>query len=67
MKEQWYKRLLIIKTVFRDGIEDLIPGYFAMVMATGIISIAAYFQEIKWLAIFLFVINIVIYLILFIL
>ena len=29
---------------------SLFPGYFALVMATGIISIAAFMLEIKWLA-----------------
>lgn len=40
---------------------DLFPGYFALVMATGIISIACYFLEMKTLAIVLLVINIVAY------
>jgi len=40
---------------------DLFPGYFALVMATGIISIACYFLEMKTLAVVLLVINIVAY------
>jgi len=38
---------------------DLFPGYFALVMATGIISIACYFLEMPALAIALLVVNIV--------
>lgn len=40
---------------------DLFPGYFALVMATGIISIACYFLEMRTLAVALLVINIVAY------
>jgi tellurite resistance protein TehA-like permease len=40
---------------------DLFPGYFALVMATGIISIACYLLEMKTLAIVLLVVNIVAY------
>lgn len=43
------------------GIEDLAPGYFAMVMATGIISIAVNLLQMKWIAFTLFYINIVAY------
>lgn len=40
---------------------DLFPGYFALVMATGIISIACYLLEMHTLAVVLLVINIVAY------
>jgi tellurite resistance protein TehA-like permease len=40
---------------------DLFPGYFALVMATGIISIACYLLEVNTLAVALLVINIVAY------
>ena len=40
---------------------DLFPGYFALVMATGIISIACYLLEMKTLAVMLLVVNIVAY------
>ena len=40
---------------------DLFPGYFALVMATGIISIACYFLEMKTFAFVLLVVNIVAY------
>lgn len=46
---------------------DLFPGYFALVMATGIISIACYFLEMNTLAIALLVINIVAYAVLWLL
>jgi tellurite resistance protein TehA-like permease len=46
---------------------DLFPGYFAFVMATGIISIACYFLEMKTLAVVLLVINIVAYAVLWVL
>ena len=38
---------------------DLFPGYFALVMATGIISIACYLLEMKSLAVVLLVVNII--------
>jgi tellurite resistance protein TehA-like permease len=38
---------------------DLFPGYFSLVMATGIISIACYFLEMNTLAVALLIINIV--------
>lgn len=40
---------------------DLFPGYFALVMATGIISIACYLLEMRTLAVVLLVLNIVAY------
>jgi tellurite resistance protein TehA-like permease len=40
---------------------DLFPGYFALVMATGIISIACHLLELTTLAVVLLVINIVAY------
>lgn len=40
---------------------NLFPGYFALVMATGIISIACYLLEMRTLAIVLLVVNIVAY------
>ena len=43
---------------------NLFPGYFALVMATGIISIASYFAELRSLAWTLFALNILAYLIL---
>ena len=42
----------------------LFPGYFAMVMATGIISVAASQQKIDWLAEVLYVLAAVAYLVL---
>ena len=46
---------------------DLFPGYFALVMATGIISIAANLLEMKTVALSLLVINVVAYVILWLL
>jgi tellurite resistance protein TehA-like permease len=46
---------------------DLFPGYFALVMATGIISIACYLLEMRPLAIVLLVVNIVAYVLLWLL
>ena len=39
-----------------SAVAGLFPGYFAMVMATGIIAIAAFQQDIGWLADSLYVI-----------
>jgi tellurite resistance protein TehA-like permease len=41
----------------RDAIRDLYPGYFALVMATGIVSLAAHFLEIEAIAWTLFYLN----------
>ncbi len=41
------------------AIANLFPGYFALVMATGIVSIAAHFLEIKFFAWTLLIINII--------
>jgi len=46
---------------------DLFPGYFAMVMATGIISIACFFLAMNRIAITLLIINLVAYVILWLL
>jgi len=43
---------------------DLFPGYFALVMATGIISIACFLLEKKTLSFILLIINIVAYVVL---
>ena len=44
-----------------QGAADLFPGYFAIVMATGIISTATFLLGMKWLAWALLVINLVAY------
>ncbi|PYS72146.1 MAG: C4-dicarboxylate ABC transporter [Acidobacteria bacterium] len=46
---------------------DLFPGYFALVMATGIISIACFVLEMKTLSLVLLVIDVVAYVILWLL
>ena len=48
----------------KEGVKDLSPAYFAMVMATGIISIAAYLLGMPLVAVALFWLNIVTYLVL---
>lgn len=51
----------------KSGIRELFPGYFALVMATGIISIAAHLLKIEAVAQALFVINKVAYAVLWLL
>lgn len=50
-----------LKTTLGLVVADLYPGYFALVMATGIISIATYLLEMKPVAWLLFGINVVAY------
>ncbi len=45
-------------------IQDLPPGYFAMVMATGIISLGAHLLGFRFIANLLFVTNVVIFVLL---
>lgn len=52
---------------FSAAIANLFPGYFALVMATGIISIAAHLLEMKLLAQVLLLVNIAAYAILWLL
>lgn len=40
---------------------DLFPGYFALVMATGIISVACFLLEMRTLALVLLVVNVIAY------
>jgi tellurite resistance protein TehA-like permease len=49
---------------FSEGIRDLFPAYFALVMATGIVSIACHLLELDWLAFPLFYLNIFFYVLL---
>ena len=44
-----------------DQIRDFYPGYFALIMATGIVSIACHFLQMSLLARLLFYLNIVAY------
>lgn len=50
--------------LFLRAAADLFPGYFALVMATGIISIACFLLGMKTIALVLLVINIVAYIVL---
>jgi len=43
----------------RRTVADLYPGYFALVMATGVISVASYQLGFHWLGWILFGINLV--------
>lgn len=47
----------ILLDEFRGGVQTLSPAYFALVMATGIISIGAFLMEMKWVALVLFYLN----------
>ncbi|GIK65713.1 MAG: C4-dicarboxylate transporter [Chloroflexota bacterium] len=47
--------------IIRQSIATLFPGYFALVMATGITSTACFFVGIEWLAQILLVLNILMY------
>src|SRR5262245_27220868 len=49
------------------GVRDLHPAYFAMAMATGIVSIASYLLGLRWIAVSLYWLNIPIYVVLWIL
>ena len=39
-----------LKSLLGDGVADLYPGYFALVMATGIVSLAAFLLEMEAVA-----------------
>jgi tellurite resistance protein TehA-like permease len=46
------------------GLREMHPAYFAMAMATGIVSIAAHLVGFRWIALVLFCLNIPIYVVL---
>ena len=48
-------------SAFRDGVRTLTPGYFALVMATGIVSIACHLLGLSLLARGFLWLNVVIY------
>src|SRR5215475_10280369 len=52
---------------FLRAAADLFPGYFALVMATGIISIACFLLEMRTIAVALLVIDVVAYVLLWVL
>ncbi len=56
-----------LRTTFIEGIRDLSPAYFALVMATGIVSIAAYQLAMPAIADVLLVINVIAYIVLWLL
>jgi tellurite resistance protein TehA-like permease len=47
--------------LIRQAVADLHPGYFALVMATGIVSTATFLLGMKWLAWLLLAVNLVAY------
>jgi len=47
-----------------EGLATFFPGYFALVMATGIVSVACLRMDLPWLAQALLVVNVVAYLVL---
>lgn len=53
-----------MKKLIIDSIRELSPSYFAMVMATGIVSSASFFLEMNFIAYPLFWINICLYIVL---
>jgi tellurite resistance protein TehA-like permease len=53
--------------VFLETVANLFPGYFALVMATGIVSIASFFLQINLLAWGLLFVNVLAYAVLWIL
>src|SRR5450756_3034383 len=56
-----------LKESLENEVRNLYPGYFALVMATGIVSIASYLQGMISLSSALFSINIVGYVVLWVL
>ena len=58
---------LLSRRYLAQNAADLFPGYFALVMATGIVSIAAFLLEMVFIAQALLVVNIIAYAILWLL
>lgn len=48
---------------FKNGVKNLSPAYFAIVMATGIISTGSFLMGMHWIANILFVLNNIFYII----
>lgn len=53
----WIKSAVSVSSL-KTTVEDLHPAYFAMVMATGIVSIAANLYDMRILAVALFWLNV---------
>jgi tellurite resistance protein TehA-like permease len=53
-----------LKTILAEGIRALFPAYFALVMATGIVSIACHLLKMDWLAYPLFYLNLLFFVVL---
>ena len=56
-----------VNSIVQNGIRDLFPAYFALVMATGIVSIACHLLQMDFLAFPLFYLNQFFYLVLWLL
>src|SRR5512138_2549675 len=56
-----------ISSVIENGVRDLFPAYFALVMATGIVSIACHLLGMDFLAFPLFYLNQFFYIVLWLL
>jgi tellurite resistance protein TehA-like permease len=56
-----------VSLAFMQGLKNLLPGYFALVMATGIVSIGAHLLQMEAISQVLFDVNIVFYAILWVL
>ena len=59
MKEMQATDAASLTQRFRSGLQGLFPGYFAFVMATGIVSVASFGMGINWFALALVAINLV--------
>lgn len=57
----WRSENLVHMPAPQSELESLHPAYFAMVMATGIVSIAAYLSGFGWIAHALLVLNVIAY------
>lgn len=55
---------LLTRTGVAEGIANLFPGYFALVMATGIVSVASFLLGMRGIAWTLLILNVLAYLIL---
>jgi len=56
-----------VRAILGETVRNLSPAYFAMVMATGIVSLAAYLMGMRFIAVALFWLNVGVYCILWLL
>ncbi|HRQ40062.1 MAG TPA: hypothetical protein PLD25_19300 [Chloroflexota bacterium] len=62
-----WKNNLLSRRHLADNAANLFPGYFALVMATGIVSVAAFLLDMTLFAQVLLVVNVAAYLVLWLL